>query len=132
MPVIQFDVLIPVDRAAGLRDVFDRAVGRLVDGDRATGGSVTLDPQPPLADGIEAQLRATYREEHDGAELADAAVARYRITVEGLDGSVNQLTMALSRILTPQADLPADPVLLENELAHELPATYPWAVEIRR
>lgn len=40
--------------------------------------------------------------------------------------------MALSRFLTPQAELPADPVLLEQERNYEVPATYPWTVEILR
>lgn len=131
MPVIQFDVLIPVALATELRDVFDRAVGKLIAAERATGGSVTLDLQPTLPDGVEGQLRETHREQH-GRELEDATVARYRIEVEGLQGSVNRLAMALSRFLTPAANLPADPVALENELAHEVPATYPWAVEVLR
>ncbi len=130
MPVIQFDVLLPVDRVTELRDVFHRAADKLVAAGRATAGSVTLEPQPELPDGVEDQLRSTYRDEHEGADLADATVARYLIEVEGLQGSVNRLAMAFSRFLTPAVDLPADPVRLENELVHEVPAIYPWAVEV--
>lgn len=81
---------------------------------------------------MEEQLRQTYRDEHEGRDLPDSTVHRYAVEVEGLKGSVNQLTMALSRFLTPQNDLPTDPVLLERETDWEVPATYPWSVDILR
>lgn len=132
MPAIQFDVLIPLDTAPELHGAFDRAVERLLDAGKLTAGTVTCEPNPTLGEGIEEQLRTIYRDEHEDAELENARVHRYLIAVEGVQGSVNALTMAFSRLLTPPADLPSDPVLLENEQAHEVPATYPWTVEIRR
>lgn len=132
MPEIIFDVLIPAQPAEQLSEKFDWAITRLVGAKKITGGTVTVDHQPTLLEGVEDNLRQNYRDEHEEAELEDATVVRYVLAIEGLQGSVNSLTMALSRFLTPQADLPADPVLLENEVSHEVAAIYPWAVEIRR
>lgn len=132
MPVIQFDALVPHSDAEQLRTKFAEAVDKLIEAERLENGSVTLDHSPRVQEGVENQLRQTYRDEHEGRDLTDSAVYRYAISVEGLQGSVNQLTMALSRFLTPQADLPADPILLERETAWEVPATYPWTVDILR
>lgn len=132
MPVIQFDVLVPRADQAPLEDRFHAALDVLLASERMTRAALDVAGAPHLAEGLEDQLRATYRDEHDGEEMEDATVVRYAVTVEGLTGSVNQLTMALSRLLTPQAQLPADRVLLENERSYELPARYPWAVDIVR
>ena len=72
----------------------------------------------------------TYRDEHEGRDLEGASVHRYDIAVEGVKGSVNQLTMVLARLLTPHAVLPKDHVLLEDEVAHERPAIFPWSVQV--
>ena len=45
---------------------------------------------------------------------------------------MNQLAMGLSRVLTPKAELPNDPVALERQMDFELPAVYPWAAEVLR
>ena len=68
---------------------------------------------------------------HEDRDLEDASVYRYDIAVTGVSGSVNQLGMVLSRLLTPHAVLPKDHVLLEDELAHERPAIFPWSLSIR-
>lgn len=132
MPAILFDVLIPPTPARQLESAFDDALTRLVAAGKLTGGTVTVDENPPLQDGVEEALRQSYRDEHEDLDLEDASVIRYALRVEGATGSVNQLTMVLSRFMTPQATLPADAVLLEDEVSHEVPATYPWAVKIRR
>lgn len=132
MPVIQFDVLVPHSDAEALRDKFAGAVASLIEAEKLEQGSVVHDHSPRVHDEVEQQLRQTYRDEHDGRDLPDSTVHRYAVSIEGLTGSVNQLTMALSRFLTPQNDLPADPVLLERETDWEVPATYPWTVEILR
>lgn len=132
MPVIQFDALVPHSEAEPLREKFDGAIAALLEAGKLSAGSVTHDNSPRVQDEVEKQLRQTYRDQHDGRDLPDSVVHRYAISVEGLSGSVNQLTMALSRFLTPQADLPADPVLLQNETNYEVAATYPWTVEILR
>ena len=66
-----------------------------------------------------------------GEDPAEAEVFRYSITPEGAD-SLNRLAMGLSRILTPKADLPRDPVLLEDQDRFESPSIYPWTVEVFR
>ena len=90
------------------------------------------DDAPKLYEGVEEALRQSYRDEHEDLELENASVRRYSIAVDGVEGSINQLTMALSRLLTPEAVLPKDHVLLEDEKAHEQPAIFPWTVEILR
>lgn len=126
MPAIQFDVLIPDTSALQLQGVFEGAVNDLVEAGRLASGSVTHDHAPTLREGIEDGLRL------DRDDLHTAGVHRYVIRLEGLDGSVNQLAMALSRFLTPEVELPPHPELLELDGNFEVAATYPWAVEIRR
>lgn len=65
------------------------------------------------------------------AEEEGAALQRYDIEVEGAR-SLNSLAMGLSRILTPRAQLPSDPVALEQQDQFETPALYPWTVEVFR
>ena len=126
MPAIQFDVLIPDSAALQLQEVFEDAMKKLLDAGKLTAADVTHHHAPALYEGIEEGLR------EDRDDLYDAQVHRYVIRVEGQTGSVNQLAMVLSRFLTPQADLPRDAVLLEQEQNYEVDAIYPWAVEIRR
>ncbi|MCH6196732.1 hypothetical protein MHT86_04355 [Corynebacterium mastitidis] len=132
MPQIQFDVLIPDDRAERLRAAFDAAADKLRSSGRARGAEASFDPDPAVPAEVVEQLREIFREEHEGRDLEGARVRRYTLDVDGLEGSVNELTMSLSRMLTPPAELPQDPVLLANEAAHERPARYPWTVEVRR
>lgn len=131
MPTIQFDVLVP-DDAAGkqVEDAFASAVEILVRHERLTSGEVTRDVAPDVREDTLAQLRQAFEEER-GEEPGDAIVQRYLITAEGVS-SMNQLAMGLSRVLTPKAELPKDPVALERQLDFELPAVYPWAVEVLR
>lgn len=126
MPAIQFDVLIPDGPALQLQGVFEEAISRLIAAEKLTGGDVIHDHTPKLHEGIEEGLR------EDRDDLYQAQVHRYILTVEGATGSVNQLAMVLSRFLTPQAHLPTNAAALELEQDHDVPAIYPWAVEIRR
>lgn len=131
MPTIQFDVLVP-DDAAGkqVEDAFASAVEILVRHERLTSGEVTRDVAPAVREDTLVQLRQAFEEER-GEEPGDAIVQRYLITAEGAS-SMNQLAMGLSRVLTPKAELPKDPVALERQMDFELPAVYPWAVEVLR
>lgn len=61
-----------------------------------------------------------------------AHMRRYDVEIVDAQGSLNELAMGLSRLLTPQANLPADPLALLDENRFELPASYPWWVEVRR
>lgn len=132
MPKIQFDVLVPDDASIDLAGRFSAVSNFIVEKGLMDSGLVVHDPEPQLFEGVEEQLRQTYRDEHEDADLDDASVNRYLIEVDGVKGSVNQITMIFARLLTPPADLPKDAFLLEQELLYEVPATYPWLVEIVR
>lgn len=132
MPTIQFDVLVPDSDSIDLAGRFSAVSKLLVEKDLMDSGLVVHDPEATIHEAVEAQLRQTYRDEHEDQDLENASVNRYLIEVDGVKGSVNQITMIFSRILTPPADLPKDAFLLEQELAYEVPAVYPWTVEIIR
>lgn len=127
MPIIVFDVLLPDDRAEELGATFQRALDILVRRNMLASGDMTHEPHPPVPEENVALLR-----EHHPVELPGAHMHRYLIEATGEDLSYNQLAMSLSRILTPEADLPADPVELEQEEKHEVAALYPWTLDIRR
>ena len=132
MPLIQFDVLVPHAQAKRVGEVFDEALNRLVTAERIDSAQVEINDTPRLQEGLEEQLRQTYRDEHEDHDLEDAEVYRYLIKLEGVKGSLNELGMVLGRLLTPHAVLPKDWVLLEDEGAHELPAIFPWALAVSR
>ena len=132
MPTIQFDVLVPPAYAGEIAEAFRRALDILVRREKLS--SASLEAQGPvLLDAhVAAEFARTY--ESDRGFTADeegAEVHRYLIQAEGVD-SYNRLAMGLSRILTPKADLPRDPVALEQQDRFELPALFPWTVTILR
>ncbi len=132
MPKIQFDVLVPDSQSIDLAGRFTAVSDFIIRKGLMDSGLVVHDPDPSTAPGVEEQLRQTYRDEHEENDLEDSSVNRYRIEVDGVKGSVNQITMIFARLLTPPAELPKDAFLLEQELLYEVPATYPWIVEIVR
>ncbi|MDN8604982.1 hypothetical protein Q0N48_03030 [Corynebacterium ureicelerivorans] len=129
MSVIQFDVLVPPAAAGEVRNAFQRALDILVRRDMLASGTVAMQ-RVRIDDSVRAELAETY--ERDRGEPADGAEThRYRIDVEGAE-SLNSLAMGLSRILTPKAELPRDPVMLEDQDRFEAPSIYPWTVEVFR
>ena len=129
MSVIQFDVLVPPAAAGEVRNAFQRALDILVRRDMLASGTVAMQ-RVRIDDSVRAELAETY--ERDRGEPADGAEThRYRIDVEGAE-SLNSLAMGLSRILTPKAGLPRDPVMLEDQDRCEAPSIYPWTVEVFR
>ncbi|WP_288864874.1 hypothetical protein [uncultured Corynebacterium sp.] len=129
MSMIQFDVLVPPAAAGEVRDAFQRALDILVRREMLASGTVAMQ-RVRIDDSVHAELAETY--ERDRGEPADGAEThRYRIDVEGVD-SLNSLAMGLSRILTPKAELPRDPVMLEDQDRFEAPSIYPWTVEVFR
>lgn len=129
MSLIQFDVLVPTAAAGEVRDAFQRALDILVRREMLASGTVAMQ-RVPIDDSVRAELAETY--ERDRGEPADGAEThRYRIAVEGAE-SLNSLAMGLSRILTPKAELPRDPVMLEDQDRFEAPSIYPWTVEVFR
>ncbi|MDN8625421.1 hypothetical protein [Corynebacterium ureicelerivorans] len=129
MSVIQFDVLVPPAAAGDVRDAFQRALDILVRRQMLASGTVAMQ-RVRIDDSVRAELAETY--ERDRGEPAHGAEThRYRIDVEGAE-SLNSLAMGLSRILTPKAELPRDPVMLEDQDRFEAPSIYPWTVEVFR
>lgn len=129
MSMIQFDVLVPPAAAGEVRDAFQRALDILVRRQMLASGTVAMQ-RVRIDDSVRAELAETY--ERDRGEPADGAEThRYRIDVEGAE-SLNSLAMGLSRILTPKAELPRDPVMLEDQDRFEAPSIYPWTVEVFR
>lgn len=125
MPSILFDVLVPAEDAQTLEDDFANVLNKLVAAKKLATAHVTRTPNPSVGETVETELRKVYAgPEHD------LEMHRYAIQVEGATGSINQLAMLLSRLMTPQADLPKDKVLLEREDVYELPPRYPWTVDI--
>ncbi|MCK7636705.1 hypothetical protein [Corynebacterium pygosceleis] len=132
MPTIDFDCLVPDAEVAGLSERFTRATDELIVAGDVERARVAVDTSPRVDPELETELRRIYRVEHSDLDMDDASVCRYRIQLEGVRGSVNQLAMTLSRLLTPPAVLPRDRVMLEQEALYELPATYPWSVRVSR
>ncbi|MEH0148080.1 hypothetical protein V6D40_10475 [Corynebacterium sp. Q4381] len=132
MPAIIFDVLVPPAHAPQIGAAFQRALDILVARGKLTAGQVREEGIVLIDAPISSQLASTYEADR-GTDPADdgAEVHRYRIGAEGA-ASYNQLAMGLSRILTPKADLPADPAALEQQDRFEVPAIYPWTVEVLR
>ena len=84
MSLIQFDVLVPRAQAKRVGEVFEEALNRLVTAERIDSAHVDINDTPRLPEGMEEQLRQTYRDEHEDHDLEDAEVYRYLITVEGV------------------------------------------------
>ena len=128
MPSIQFDVLIPDANACTLYGAFATACRRLVDHGCVRHAAVRTSARPVIAADVEEVLRHT-----PGLSVEQGAhMRRYDVEIVDAQGSLNELAMGLSRLLTPQANLPADPLALLDENRFELPASYPWWVEVRR
>ncbi|AWB81629.1 hypothetical protein C3B44_04005 [Corynebacterium yudongzhengii] len=134
MPIIQFDVLIPnehSDSPQKVADAFRLALKILVDKGELSSGEVTHEQVDDVHEAVVTELRDVYTREH-GKEPGAASMHRYSVKAHGEAISYNQLAMGLSRVLTPQASLPGDRVAEERHEDFEIPAFYPWTVDIRR
>lgn len=132
MAAIVFDVLVPPAYAPQIGAAFQRAVDILVARDKLTAGQVRQEGIVLVDATIFSQLASTYETDRGTDPAEDGAdVHRYHIEAEGAS-SYNQLAMGLSRVLTPKAELPNDPAALEQQDRFEVPAIYPWTVEVLR
>lgn len=132
MPRIQFDVLVPPAHAGELAEAFQRALDILVR--RGKLSSASLEAQGPVL--IDANVLAVFTQTYEAdrgctADEEGAEIHRFLIDADGVD-SYNRLAMGLSRTLTPKAELPRDPVALEQQDRFEVPALFPWTVTILR
>lgn len=132
MPTIRFDVLCPPPAAVDIGAAFQRALDILVKHGRLASGSARSEGIALVDAPVAAQLASTYEQDRVSDPAEDGAeVHRFAIQAEGAS-SYNALAMGLSRVLTPKADLPRDPVLLQQQDRFEEAAIYPWTVEVLR
>ena len=124
-------MLVPPGETGDLQTRFSRAAETLNSRGKTAGCTTRLEHHPRPDSGVVAELHHVYRAEHDGRDPGDLGVYRCVVHADRVNGSVNELAMVLSHLLTPVADLPRDVVCLERETDFELPARYPWTVSVR-
>ncbi len=152
MPIIHFDCLLPNEYVLAVQKAFDRLSVLLQRDAKVESVSTTHIAAPSdFTTELVAQLRKIYEDEyHDLLEQVDDQADddcdqyrrlgvfapkslkphRFAIVAENVGGSINQLAMLYSRILTPPAQLPADAITLEQAEQFEIPARFPWAVHV--
>lgn len=127
MSTIVFNCLVKPADAESLAEAFRT---KLDDFDRA--GRIS-DVEVSLASAeTDAQLVEQWQRENPKESLGDRKVFRYVLKFEQHGGSLNELAMDLSELLTPRSELPPDPVLREFDEMLESVATYPWNVAVFR
>lgn len=126
MTTIHFNCLVLPAEAPQLTDAFrTRIDGLIAEGKLADATiDVTAAEQDP-------QLIEQWERQNPDSTVGDREMRRYSIEVNGVTGSVNGLTMTLSKLLTPDADLPPDPVYRQFDDLLEAVARFPWHVEIQ-
>lgn len=126
MSAIYFDCLVLPSDVDSLANAFTAQLQEFEKAGRISGVTVSHQPAP-----VEKQLVEQWEEQNPDEPLGERAVERYELEFTKESGSLNALAMDLSKLLTPEAELPADPVLREFEELFEEVATYPWMVRIR-
>lgn len=139
MPKIAFDILMPTTQVEHLHHRF-LELGRVMTSlDDALIEDVSVSSTPPAdAAYIEPQLKEIFEQEHNeqtideayGEQWGPSQMVRFLISLTPGKRSLNDIAMLFSRLLTPQADLPQQSVLLESQEAFEAPATFPWTVGV--
>ncbi|AKE41505.1 Uncharacterised protein [Corynebacterium kutscheri] len=132
MPSICFDVLIHPAHVLLLQKRFDALSSLLIRDHKVIDVRLNDEENPPVPLVVEEQLRELYRRDHGDNAVNVLGMHRFLLTLVQPNVSVNELAMTYSRLLTPQAVIPNDVVALMQEEAFEIPATYPWVVEIWR
>ncbi|WP_123959956.1 hypothetical protein [Corynebacterium pseudopelargi] len=126
---IHFDVLAPEQAAELLPQRFDALSALLMKKGMIERAEVELSI-PDNA--LETELRAVYLETYEELPPVDPESMRvYRLSLKvDTNSSLNQVAMLYSRLLTPPAALPNDPLALAKEEQFEQPAPYPWFLNI--
>lgn len=126
MSTIIFDCLVPPAESNDLAEAFKAQLVGFEKEGRISDVRVSVDPAE-----VEQQLREQWETEHPDEPIEDRSGFRYTLTFSKLAGSLNELAMDLSELLTPKTDLPPDPVLREFDELLQGVATYPWTVNVR-
>lgn len=134
MPAILFDCLMTPQDLDPLRAQFEKLAQLCIRDRRAEAIAITVDENPQIDSGVKAQLRHIYAQDRDLDEEelpAELTVIRVGVKCQQVRGSLNQLAMTFSRVLTPPANLDHDRVQLEREEDFEVPARFPWTIQIQ-
>ncbi len=126
MPAIVFDCLVPPADSDDLARAFSARLGQLESEGKISNADVIVSDAP-----VDEQLIEQWERENPDEPVGDRVMRRYTLDLAGLQGSLNALTMDLSRLLTPAAPLPDDPVLRQFDDMLENVARYPWMVAVR-
>jgi len=127
MSKIVFHCLVKPTESEALAEAFRT---KLSEFDRA--GRVSDVAVSVASADTDAQLVEQWERENPKEPLGERKVFRYLLSFDQQGGSLNELAMDLSELLTPRAELPPDPVLREFDELLESVATYPWNVAVFR
>ncbi|PRQ12526.1 hypothetical protein C1Y63_00235 [Corynebacterium sp. 13CS0277] len=130
MAVLRFTALVPTAERAGLLDQFTNLADAMAARGTFSSAGITMVDSPAAGGPVDAQLRETYRMQHDEMDMEDAEVVDIEVTPHDYTGSINELAMWFARLLTPPATLPAEAALRENDELFEVADTYPWMVQV--
>ena len=128
MATIQFDCLMPDSDTEALTQRFIQLSHLITRDGKAETAQVTHDANPAVPAEIITQLHAQLQQEHHSP--THVTMHRYVVHLTGATGSLNQVAMLYARLLTPPANLPHNAIAAENESECEIPARYPWTVQI--
>ena len=128
MATIQFDCLMPDSETEALTQRFIQLSHLITRDGKAETAQVTHDANPAVPAEIITQLHAQLQQEHHPP--THVTMHRYVVYLTGATGSLNQVAMLYARLLTPPANLPHNAIAAENESEYEIPARYPWTVQI--
>lgn len=126
MSTIIFDCLVPPAESEDLAEAFKASLAEFEKQGRISDVTVSV-----AATDVEQQLVEQWETEHPDEFIDDRSGFRYTLSFEKLRGSLNELAMDLSELLTPATDLPPDYVLREFDELLQGVATYPWTVNVR-
>ena len=114
MAIIQFDCLMPDSDTEALAQRFTQLSHLITRDGKVETAQVTHNANPTVPTEI----------------ITHVTMHRYVVHLTVVTGSLNQVAMLYARLLTPPANLPHNAVAAENESECEIPARYPWTVQI--
>ncbi|APT90885.1 hypothetical protein CSPHI_07330 [Corynebacterium sphenisci DSM 44792] len=125
MTAITFNVLVLPDEVEQLTDAFRARLDELIAEGRLGSATIDVDSAPE-----DPQLREQFERQHPGHGVGERVERRWILGLEGVVGSLNATAMNLSKLLTPEAELPPDPVYRQFDDLLEAVSEYPWFLAI--